>query len=963
MTYYNYYGVNNSGGSAVTAAGQSESVMSVYSTSSVADNLITVDSFGRSFLSQRRQGPGLSSWDTVETDYDSSGRVSHVSLPFSSSTAAGNSGAAGSTTTYDAFGRPIQVSDSAGGITNYTYNLNDVEVAIGPAPPGENTKNRQFEYDGLGRLASVCELTSASGSGCGQNTNPGTNGYKTSYTYDPLGNLIGVNQSGQTRSYAYDGLSRMTSETNAESGTKTYQYDIVGPVACNGTGWTSKGDLLVTVDANGAATCYYSDALHRVTDVGTNRGVDRCQRFRYDNSQGYLGTRPSGITVNNSMGRLVEAVTDTCGWPPQQSYILADEWFSYDARGQATDYYQSSTNSGGWYHVKESYFPNGMPWAIQGFNGTGTSTPFSHNISASPDPEGRLLGWTDATISSVVSYNPTYNPASQPSTVAMVGAGENFVYDPNSGRMTQWQSKNTGSSSQTGSLTWNANGTLRQMTIVDTYNSGDNQTCLYGYDDLSRLLSANCSPTWSQTFSYDTMGNISKSGNVIYNPGYNANNRALTSTYDSAGNTLNDGANVYTYDARSRPATVASTQITYDAFGRMVDLNNGSSRTQIVYDPRGTKFAYMSGQNLGYYAVPLGAGLQAVFSSSGLWYYRHSDWLGSARLELDTTGSLFVARSYAPFGETFGGAVGSAGMGANDRVFTGQTQDAALGIYDFLFRQQSAAQGRWLVPDPAGLAAVDITNPQTWNRYAYVANNPLSNVDPLGLCGGTWETWDPSTNTVGSDEPCGFLPLDGPGSGSIPVHQVDPSGGGGPRGGGQSTTGSASNVPAAGPSAPGTGRTACTAAAAAIGTGVGAVVGGTVGGTAGTLGGGGVCSLFAPGVGTIGCGIVGGEVGSTAGITWGAAIGGTIGGLVGNILCSNGSDATQHGSDRMTERGISQQDIDEAISSAEATGQVTTQMGKYGTPQNIYKGANGVTVVIELAGRNAGKIITAWRQF
>jgi len=40
------------------------------------------------------------------------------------------------------------------------------------------------------------------------------------------------------------------------------------------------------------------------------------------------------------------------------------------------------------------------------------------------------------------------------------------------------------------------------------------------------------------------------------------------------------------------------------------------------------------------------------------------------------------------------------------------------------------------VPDPAGLAAVDLTNPQTWNRYAYVGNNPLNAVDPLGLeCG------------------------------------------------------------------------------------------------------------------------------------------------------------------------------------------------------------------------------------
>ena len=58
---------------------------------------------------------------------------------------------------------------------------------------------------------------------------------------------------------------------------------------------------------------------------------------------------------------------------------------------------------------------------------------------------------------------------------------------------------------------------------------------------------------------------------------------------------------------------------------------------------------------------------------------------------------------------------------------------AAPGIYDFPFREYSAAQGRWLSPDPAGLAAVNPADPQSWNRYAYVGNQPLSAIDPLGL--------------------------------------------------------------------------------------------------------------------------------------------------------------------------------------------------------------------------------------
>jgi hypothetical protein len=41
--------------------------------------------------------------------------------------------------------------------------------------------------------------------------------------------------------------------------------------------------------------------------------------------------------------------------------------------------------------------------------------------------------------------------------------------------------------------------------------------------------------------------------------------------------------------------------------------------------------------------------------------------------------------------------------------------------------------GRWLSPDPIGKAAVKLDDPQTWNMYAYVRNNPTTLTDPTGL--------------------------------------------------------------------------------------------------------------------------------------------------------------------------------------------------------------------------------------
>jgi RHS repeat-associated protein len=58
--------------------------------------------------------------------------------------------------------------------------------------------------------------------------------------------------------------------------------------------------------------------------------------------------------------------------------------------------------------------------------------------------------------------------------------------------------------------------------------------------------------------------------------------------------------------------------------------------------------------------------------------------------------------------------------------------DASTDLYNTLNRHYTP-MGRWLSPDPGGVNAVHLDDPQTWNMYAYVRNNPTTLVDPLGL--------------------------------------------------------------------------------------------------------------------------------------------------------------------------------------------------------------------------------------
>ena len=207
-------------------------------------------------------------------------------------------------------------------------------------------------------------------------------------------------------------------------------------------------------------------------------------------------------------------------------------------------------------------------------------------------------------------------------------------------------------------------------------------------------------------------------------------------TYDLNGNQRNltaTGESI-SWDALNQPISMNGVAATYDALGRMVETSSGSGNQQFAFRPSGALLAiYNAGTStLVKGTVPLPGGDTAIYNASGLSYLRHTDWLGSSRLATTWAHAVYSKEAYAPFGETYNEA------GVADRSFTGQDQDVVTGsggtgVYDFLYRKHDPSAGRWLSPDPYGWNAVNLTNPQTLNRYGYVGNMPMSNVDPAGL--------------------------------------------------------------------------------------------------------------------------------------------------------------------------------------------------------------------------------------
>ena len=659
------------------------------------------DGYGRPIYAQT-QAP--SNWDTVETVYDGLGRVAEVSNPYNT-THAPAAGTQFTTTSYDGLGRPLQITAVDGSHTTYAYSQNAVQVTDAKGV------QKVLQNDGLGHLWKVCEVSGQSGSAaCG--TVLGANGFLTTYTYDMAGRLTGVNQNGQTRSWSFDELGRTLSQADPESGTTSYTYDSSSDAVCQGT-TASAGDLVLVSDGSGDKTCFHHDAWHRVTAKLFSTG--QSYTYTWDGgASGYLNGRlasaaaPSTSTSfsYDALGRplaVTESPSGLAAETTHYSYNYLGETtamtapsgkvtnYSYDAKARLVQ----AADSGGLKYVDGRVFNAGDQITAQTFGDTGTS----HAMALTASYNNVLQPWQ-------LSYTPA---AGSPLTLQY-----------------QW-----GASIDTGGNVTSAdnNGTVRA--VVDATNG--NRTLRYTYDDLNRIASAvQADSTINASFSIDPQG-------TLYNTTFTDNtatNRLNGLGYDGAGRVLSGSwggvsSRAFTWDPEGKMLTysdqnTSTITYSYDAFGRRVMAQQTGSTTRYwLYGTQGGDHPVAEYSGAWQTNIEVEGTTVATVDSANNVTYVALSMLKTAKMTVNGAGSASGVATYNPYG------IENASITAEFK-FTNQIRDPN-GIDHFWMRSYSATLGRWLTPDPAGLAAVDPSNPQSWNRYAYVLNNPTSAFDPLGL--------------------------------------------------------------------------------------------------------------------------------------------------------------------------------------------------------------------------------------
>jgi RHS repeat-associated protein len=109
--------------------------------------------------------------------------------------------------------------------------------------------------------------------------------------------------------------------------------------------------------------------------------------------------------------------------------------------------------------------------------------------------------------------------------------------------------------------------------------------------------------------------------------------------------------------------------------------------------------------------------------------YYHTDAIGSVRMITDQNGQVVARYDYLPFGEPW---VPPPPQNQDVRQFAGKERDPETGFDYFGARYYQSQTGRFTTVDPVLEIEQAVADPQRWNRYTYVRNNPFRYVDPDG---------------------------------------------------------------------------------------------------------------------------------------------------------------------------------------------------------------------------------------
>lgn len=594
--------------------------------------------------------------------------------------------------------------------------------------------------DGLGRTYLVTEYTNEGSCELGCNTE---------FTYNSLDNLLMVvNALGEYWDFYYDSLGQNTSFKDPDLGDKTFSYD-------------AAGNLISEYHASNRLDYTY-DALNRLTQKrAVASGVaDAITRYDYDTASGWNDPNaPSEFGA--SIGRLLRVVypgglgSEYHAWNLLGQETLTrrcvdllceDNGFQYDAgRRLASLTYADAAGAGASTEtVQYVYDADGNPERIPGyisamnFNARGQVTQMSYANGASAayqyadsGPTGR--GWlasVSLTGPSGALYHAGYTYTAD-AQIATVRSQTNerlnlsFVYD-NLVRLVSAVPQPYG----------RAGGGNHPETTEHSYvydaagnivsNSKLSNGAAYSY---GRMYGAPSAPyhavKWvdSHFYEYDARGNLKlayeNSGCAVSNTKvflWDTENRLKQVTFGSVGvKFAYDAAGDRIKKASSAAAGGATTRF----FGRYAEIESkGTTRTR-------TRFVYLGSQLVAKKTQALDASGAATGTADTVWF--HADHLTSTRLMTDASGAKVAHYDYAIFGEKTHESGTKAA--ANQKGFTSHEHDDELGLIYMKARYYDPVLGRFISPDSI---IPEPGDPQSWNRYAYVRNNPFNAVDPTG---------------------------------------------------------------------------------------------------------------------------------------------------------------------------------------------------------------------------------------